>query len=136
ARRDEAVDGSADPPLQALHRGLPCPGGRSLCRDRKSQGRVRRLSGERRDQQALPLQDPPDGVQPPAGDGFHVQGPHAARRNRHLGRDRRGVRGVRPVSVGPWQLIIIGLVIIFWLLPAAIAFKRNHPHKVLILVLS
>jgi hypothetical protein len=27
-----------------------------------------------------------------------VQGPHAARRDRHYRRDRRGVRGVRPVS--------------------------------------
>ena len=48
ARRDEAVDGSADPSLQALHRGLPRPRRRSLCRDRKPQGRVRRLSGRRR----------------------------------------------------------------------------------------
>jgi NADH-quinone oxidoreductase subunit D len=45
ARRDEAVDGSADPSLQALYRGLPRPGGRSLCRDRKPQGRVRHLHG-------------------------------------------------------------------------------------------
>ena len=27
AGRDEALDGSADPPLQALHRGLPRPAG-------------------------------------------------------------------------------------------------------------
>ena len=60
ARRDEAVDGSADPPLQALHRGLSRARRRGLCRDRKPQGRVRRLSGRRRHQQALPLQDPPD----------------------------------------------------------------------------
>ena len=54
ARRDEAVDGSADPPLQALHRGLPRPRRRGLCRDREPEGRVRRLSGRRRHQQALP----------------------------------------------------------------------------------
>jgi NADH-quinone oxidoreductase subunit D len=46
--RDEAVDGSADPSLQALHRGLPRPRRRGLCRDREPQGRVRRLSGRRR----------------------------------------------------------------------------------------
>ncbi len=97
ARRDEAVDGSADPPLQALHRGLPRARGRSLRRDREPQGRVRRLSGQRRQQQTLPLQDPPDRVQPPPGDGLHVERPHAARRDRHPRRDRRGVRGVRPV---------------------------------------
>ena len=48
ARRDEAVDGSADPPLQALHRGLPRSRRRSLCRHRKPQGRIRRLPGQRR----------------------------------------------------------------------------------------
>ena len=58
ARRDEALDGSADPPLQALHGRLPRAGRRGLCRDRGAQGRVRRLSGLRRHQQALQLQDP------------------------------------------------------------------------------
>ena len=42
--RDEALDGSADPPLQALYRGLPRAGGRSLRRGRGAEGRVRRLS--------------------------------------------------------------------------------------------
>jgi NADH:ubiquinone oxidoreductase subunit D len=32
AGRDEALDGSADPPLQALHRGLPRARRRGLCR--------------------------------------------------------------------------------------------------------
>jgi hypothetical protein len=45
ARRDEAIDGSADPSLQTLHRRLPRARRRSLCRDRKPQGRIRRLSG-------------------------------------------------------------------------------------------
>ncbi len=31
ALRDEALDGSADPSLQALYRRLPCAGGRSVC---------------------------------------------------------------------------------------------------------
>ena len=58
ARRDEALDGSADPPLQALYRGLPRAGRRDLHRGRGAQGRVRRLSRRRRHQPALPLQDP------------------------------------------------------------------------------
>ena len=57
ARRDEAVDGSADPSLQALHRGLQGAGRRGLCRGRGAEGRVRRLSRRRRHQQAVPLQD-------------------------------------------------------------------------------
>ena len=81
-RRDEALDGSADPSLQALYRGLSRAGGRDLCGGRGAQGRVRRLSGLRRHQQALSLQDPRAGLRPPAGDGFHVQGPHAGRRRR------------------------------------------------------
>ena len=35
ARRDEALDGSADPSLQALYRGLPRAGRRGLCRASK-----------------------------------------------------------------------------------------------------
>ena len=45
ARRDEALDGSADPSLQALHRGLQRAGRRDLHRGRGAEGRVRRLSG-------------------------------------------------------------------------------------------
>ena len=62
ARRDEALDGSADPSLQALHRGLSRAGRRGLRRGRGAEGRVRRLSGLRRHQQALPLQDPRAGL--------------------------------------------------------------------------
>ena len=47
-----------------------------------------------RQQQTLPLQDPPDRVQPSAGDGLHVQGPHAGRYDRDHWRDRRCVWGV------------------------------------------
>src|SRR3546814_3255365 len=96
--RDEAVDGIADPSLQALHRGFPRPRGRSLCGDRKSEGRIRRLSGQRRHQQAVPLQDPPDGVFASASDGHDVEGPHACGYDRDHRRDRCGVWGVRPVS--------------------------------------
>ena len=38
AWRDEALDGSADPPLQALHRGLSRAGRRSVCRGRSAEG--------------------------------------------------------------------------------------------------
>ena len=54
----KTLDGSADPSLQALYRRLPRSGGRGLCRGGSAQGRVRRLSGRRRHQQALSLQDP------------------------------------------------------------------------------
>ena len=70
--RDEALDGSADPPLQALHRRRPRAGRRGLCRGRGAEGRVRRLSGRRRHQQALQVQDPRAGLCPSAGDGFHL----------------------------------------------------------------
>ncbi len=43
--RAEALDGSADPSLQALHRRLSRAGGRDLRRGRGAQGRVRRLPG-------------------------------------------------------------------------------------------
>ena len=57
-RRNEDLDGSPDPSLQALHRRLSCSGRRGLWRGGSAQGRIRRLSGGRRHQQALSLQDP------------------------------------------------------------------------------
>ncbi|KIU01423.1 hypothetical protein QU38_01710, partial [Staphylococcus aureus] len=96
--RDEAVDGSADPSLQAVQRRLSRARGRRVCRDGEPEGRVRRLSGLGRQQQAVPVQDPPDCVQPPPGDGLHVEGAHARRHHCHPGRARHRVRGVRPVS--------------------------------------
>ena len=72
ARRDETLDGSADPSLQALYRGLSRAGGRDLHRGRGAQGRVRRLSRLRRHQPALSLQDPRAGLCLPAGARFHV----------------------------------------------------------------
>ena len=71
------LDGSADPSLQALHRGLPRAGGRGLCRGRGAQGRVRRLSDRRRHQQAVQVQDPRARLPASLGDGFSLQGPHA-----------------------------------------------------------
>ena len=46
-RRDEALDGSADPPLQALHRRLSRARRRGLRRGRSAERRVRGLSGLR-----------------------------------------------------------------------------------------
>ena len=61
------VDGGPDPPLQALHRGLPGARGRDLRRRRIAPGRARLLHRVRRQRQALPpagprpeLREPPD----------------------------------------------------------------------------
>ena len=48
ARPHRRVDGSADPPLQALHRGLQGAAGRDVRRDRVAARRDRLLHGERR----------------------------------------------------------------------------------------
>ena len=99
ARRDEALHGSADPALQALHRRLPRAGRRSLCRGRSAQGRVRRLPGRRRHQQAVQVQDPRARLRAFELDGFHVPRSHAGRRLLHHGHARHRVRGDRPMSV-------------------------------------
>ena len=48
---------------------------------------------------ALPLQDPPDRLLAPPGDGLHDEGPHARGHDRGAERDRRRVRGGRPVRM-------------------------------------
>ncbi len=73
-RGDEALDGIAHPSLQALHRGLPRAGGRGLRRRRSAQGRVRRLSGRRRQQQTLQVQDPRAGLPAPQAMDFLCRG--------------------------------------------------------------
>ena len=98
AGRDEALDGGADPPLQALHGGLPRAGGRGLRLRGGAQGRVRRLPGGRRQQQALPLQDPRARLPAPAGHGFHEPRPHAGRRVGDTGQPRHRVRRDRSVD--------------------------------------
>ena len=47
---------------------------------------------------ALSLQDPPDRLLAPPGDGLHDEGPHARRHHRGAVRDRHRVRGGGPVS--------------------------------------
>src|SRR5205807_1529558 len=97
ARRDEALDGSADPSLQALYRRLPCSCRRGLCRGRGAQGRVRGLPRRRRHQQTVPLQDPRAVVRASADDGRHVPRPHARGRRRDPRLDRHRVRRGRPL---------------------------------------
>ena len=79
--------------------GYPRPGRRGLCRGRGAQGRVRRLSGLDRAQQAVQMQDPRAGLRAPSGDGLALQGPHARRRVGHSRLDRHRVRGGGPMSV-------------------------------------
>src|SRR5882672_3892476 len=98
-RRDEALDGSADPPLQALHRRLPRAGRRNLCGGRGAEGRVRRLSHRGWHQQALQVQDTRAGFRASASDGFSLQGSHARRRLRHPGLTRYRVRGGRSMTI-------------------------------------
>ena len=62
--RAQALDGVADPSLQALHRRLSRAGRRDLRRGRGAEGRVRRLPGRRRHQPALPLPDPGERASP------------------------------------------------------------------------
>ena len=50
------------------------------------------VSGRRRNQQAVPLQDPPAGVRSPAGHGLHLPRLHAGR---HIGRARLARHRVR-----------------------------------------
>ena len=57
--------------------GVHVPEGEVYAAIESSQGRVRRLSGRRRHQQALSLQDPLAGLCASRGDRLHVQGPHS-----------------------------------------------------------
>ena len=77
APRNETVDGSADPSLQALYRRLQGSCRRSLRLRGSAQGRVWRVSGQRWFQQAIPLQDPCTGFCAFVGYGFSVPRPHA-----------------------------------------------------------
>src|SRR5665647_2647474 len=100
-RRDEALDGGVDPSLQALHRRFPRAGRRSLRRGRGAKGRVRRLSGRRRQQQALQMQDPRARFCASAGDGFYLSGPLAGRRFGDPRLARYRVRRGRPAIALP-----------------------------------
>src|SRR5262249_39308558 len=97
--RDEAFDGSPDPSLQALYRGLPRPGGVGVCGRRSAERRVRCLSGRRRHQQAVQVQDPRARLRASTGHGLPLPRPHARRRVRHSWVDRYCVRRGGPMSV-------------------------------------
>ena len=78
--------------------GYEVPAGRDLRRRRGAQGRVRRLPGVRRRQQALPAQVPRAGLCAPGGARGDVPRPHAGGRggrHRHAG---HRVRRDRPMS--------------------------------------
>src|SRR6185437_14046310 len=79
--------------------GLSHPAGRGLRSGRGAERRVRRLSGERRDQPSLPLQDPRAELSVPAGHGLDVPRAHAGRRLGRPGLAGYRVRGDRPLSV-------------------------------------
>src|SRR5208282_4632413 len=98
-RGDEAFDGSAHSSFQALHGRLPRAGGRSLRRRRGAQGRVRRLSHRRRQQQTVQVQNSRARLCPPAGHGFPVPRTHARRRVGGHRQSRHRLRGGRPMSV-------------------------------------
>ena len=78
--------------------GFHVPAGATYTATESPQGRVRRVPGGRRQQPALPLQDPPDRLRLPAGGRAHVQAPHAGRRRRRDRLARRRVRGDRPLN--------------------------------------
>ncbi len=81
-RREQMKErhGVAHPPFQILHRGLRRTRRRDLRGGRGAQGRVRRLSGLRRCQQALSPQVPRTGLRAPGGAGRDVHRSHAGRR--------------------------------------------------------
>ena len=97
--RDEALDGGADPSLQAVYRGLSCAGGCHLHRGGKSEGRVRRVSGSRWHQPAVPLQDPRDRLRAAAGDRRDGEAAHAGGRRGDHRVARHRVRRDRQVDM-------------------------------------
>jgi NADH:ubiquinone oxidoreductase subunit D len=106
ARQDEALDGGADPSLQALHRRLSRARRRGLCGGRGAQGRVRRLSRRRRNRQAIQVQDPRAGIRRRLGDPRLAR--HRVRRGGSVrpGRNFAGPDGSGPCPYGvsaPWR---------------------------------
>ena len=79
------VDGGADPPLQAGHRGLPGPGRPGLRADRVAARRARRPRRLRRRHPPVPGALPRPVVHQPAGHQRDERGRHGRRRHR---RDR------------------------------------------------
>jgi len=63
--------------------GFHVPAGEVYAAVEAPEGRVRRLPGRRRHQQAYKMQDPRAGFRASCSDGFHLQGPPAGRRLGH-----------------------------------------------------
>jgi len=96
-RGDEGRHGSPDPPLQAVHRRVLRPGRGDVLGGGSTEGRIRRVPGQRRRQQAVPLQVARAGFRAPLVDGRGGAWPHAGRRRRDDRYLRRGVRRDRPL---------------------------------------
>ena len=76
------VDGVADPPLQAGHRGLPVPAGQVVLGDRVAARRARLPHGVRRRHPADAGARARAKFHQPAGDARDVRGRHGRRRDR------------------------------------------------------
>ena len=92
------VDGGADPPLQAGHRGLPGAGRPGLRPDRVASRRAGRPRRLRRRHASLPRALPRPVVHQPAGDERDERGRHGRRRHRRHRLDRPRHGRSRPMS--------------------------------------
>ena len=92
------LDGGADPPLQARHRGLPGAAGRGLLRDRGPARRARLLRRRRRLREAGPGPLPRPLLRQPAGVPRHVRRRLRRRPDRQPRHARPDPRRDRPVS--------------------------------------
>ena len=97
--------------------GYPRAGRRSVRGSRGAEGRVWGLPRRRRQQQALPLQNPRAGLSASGGDGFHVARAHARRYHRHPWFTRHRLRGDRSMR----SFVLSGLSAAVALLGAALA---------------
>ena len=98
AARARDLDGGADPPLQARHRGLPRAAGRGLLPDRVAARRARLLRALRRLLQARARAHARPLVREPAGAQADGQGPLHRRPDRDAGDARPGARWHRPLT--------------------------------------
>ena len=95
---DRRVDGGADPPLQAVHRGVPGGARRCLRPGRVPPGGARLLHRLGRHVAALPPARAGPLLRQPAGPGAHGPGRLHPRRHRLHIQHRPGTGGRRPLS--------------------------------------
>ena len=93
------LDGGADPPLQARHRGLPRPAGRGLLPDRVAARRARLLRARRRLLEARARAHARPLVREPAGAQADDPGSLPRRPDRDARDARPGARGHRPLAM-------------------------------------